>query len=89
MIKNFSLFKTKEKKKPNSPDYSITIKVNDKFITVGAGWIKEAKDKSKYLSCKLSDGYKDLAGFHIERDTVVAENNASLKMVDAMDIPFM
>ena len=88
MIKNFSLFKTKEKKTPNSPDYSITIKVNDKFITVGAGWIKEAKDRSKYLSCKFSDGYKDLAGFHIERDTVVKENPTSTEQVNADEIPF-
>jgi len=37
MIKNFSIFKTKEKKTPNSPDYSISAKLNDKFITIGAG----------------------------------------------------
>ena len=48
MIKNFSLFKVKEKENPNSPDYLISIKVNDVFATVGAGWIKKTKDNTSY-----------------------------------------
>jgi uncharacterized protein (DUF736 family) len=89
MIKNFSLFKAKEKKTPNSPDYLISIKVNDVFATVGAGWIKKAKDNTSYLSCKLSDGYEKSKGFHIEVDTQVVENSTSKEDINANDIPFM
>lgn len=81
MIKQFSIFKVKEKKSPNSPDYSISLKVNDKYATVGGGWIKEMKDGSKYISCKLSDGYKDTKGFSIinDSDSVGEETKEAVK----------
>jgi len=87
MIKNFSIFKTKEKKTPNSPDYSISAKLNDKFITIGAGWIKEMKDGSKYISCKFSEGYKDMPSFSITKDE--KEPMAIGSDILEKDIPFM
>jgi len=67
-IKQFAIFKAKEKKNPNSPDYNISIKSNDKFVTIGGCWLKDMKDGTKFFSCKLSDGYKELKGFSIVRD---------------------
>ena len=87
-MKNFSIFKAKEKKNPNSPDYNISLKVNDKYLTVGGCWLKEMKDGSKYFSCKLSDGYKETKGFSITRDEVVAENSTSKEEIKAEEIPF-
>lgn len=68
MIKQFAIFKVKEKKSDISPDYIISIKLQDKYLTIGGGWIKDGKG-CKYISCKLSDGYKELKGFSITRDT--------------------
>ena len=88
MTKQFAIFKAKEKKNPNSPDYNISLKVNDKYLTVGGCWLKDMKDGSKYFSCKLSDGYKDMKGFSITRDEVVAENETSKEEIRAEEIPF-
>lgn len=71
MIKNFSIFKAKEKKNDKSPDYNISFKVNDKFVTAGGCWLKDGKG-GKFISCKLSDGYKDLRGFSITSDEEVS-----------------
>lgn len=87
-MKQFSIFKAKEKKSPNSPDYNISLKVNDKYVTVGGCWLKDMKDGSKYFSCKLSDGYKDLKGFSITRDEVVVENETSKEDIKPEEIPF-
>ena len=90
MIKQFSIFKAKDKKSPNSPDYSISLKINDKYATVGGCWIKEMKDGSKYFSCKLSDGYKDMKGFSIIRDeansTLTEEEKAKIVALRTGDI---
>jgi len=85
MIKNFAIFKTKEKKNDNSPDYSISIKVGDKYQNVGGCWLKEGKNGSKYISCKLSDGYKNRKGFFItEEDSI----NTNTNNTDSQEIPF-
>jgi uncharacterized protein (DUF736 family) len=64
MINNFSIFKTKEKKTETSPDYTISSKVGDEFVNIGAGWIKEGK-AGKYISCKLSEPYMARKGYTI------------------------
>lgn len=70
-MKNFSIFKVQEKKNPNSPDYTISMKYGDKYITVGGGWIKEGKS-GKYISCKLSDTYKGVSSFSLKEDESMA-----------------
>lgn len=52
---NFSIFKNKFKKSENQPDYKMSAKQDDKFIEIGACWIKQSKDGTQYLSCKLSE----------------------------------
>lgn len=68
-MKQFSIFKAKEKKKDKSPDYNISMKVGDKYLNIGGCWLRDGKDGQKYFSCSLSDGYKDIKGFSIMRDT--------------------
>jgi uncharacterized protein (DUF736 family) len=71
-IKNFSIFKNKDKKKDNDPDYTISINTGTKeqpsYNTCGACWLKDGNDGSKYISCKLSDAYGEKRGWHIEVD---------------------
>ena len=66
--KIFAIFKNNDKKNEKSPDYNISFKVNDKYVNIGGCWIREGKS-GKFFSCKLSNGYKDFKGFHIEKDT--------------------
>jgi len=70
MIKQFVIFKVKKGEK--SPDYRISINNNGKWTDIGAGWIKEGK-KGKFISCQLSNGYKDLAGYKIVPDSGLTE----------------
>ena len=58
MIKNFSIFKAKEGKSDKSPTHSISAKIGEEYLTIGACWTKESKG-GKYLSCKLQDVYVD------------------------------
>jgi uncharacterized protein (DUF736 family) len=88
-MKEFAIFKAKEKKNPKSPDYNITIKINDKFLTIGGAWLRETKTGEKFFSCKMSNGYKDFKGFSITRDEVVVENSTSKEEINANDIPFI
>jgi len=91
-MKEFAIFKAKEKKNPKSPDYNITIKINDKFLTIGGAWLRETKTGEKFFSCKLSDSYKDMKGFSLTRDEVkttgVVETPASTEEIDPLSIPF-
>ena len=81
-IKNFSIFKVNEKKNEKSPDYSISVKHNDKYVTIGGCWLKDGKS-GKYFSCKLSDGYKEIRGFSITLDEPMAIGSS----VPEKDIP--
>lgn len=88
-MKEFAIFKAKEKKNPKSPDYNITVKINDKFLTIGGAWLRETKTGEKFFSCKMSNGYKDFKGFSITRDEAVVENSSSREEINANDIPFI
>lgn len=52
---NFSIFKNKFKKNENQPDYKMSAKEGEKYIEIGACWIKKTKDGTTFLSCKLSE----------------------------------
>jgi len=74
-IKDFLIFKNDEKKNEKAPDYEITVKVNEKFLKIGGVWLREGKNGKKFFSCKLSEGYKDIAGFSLVRDNEIATNS--------------
>lgn len=58
MIKNFSIFKNKASENEKLPTHSISAKIGEEYVTIGACWTKEGKG-GKYLSCKLQDVYVD------------------------------
>lgn len=90
--------KAKPSDNPKLPTHSISVKVGDEFITIGACWTKEMKNGGKFLSCKLQDawvdtqdGKKSRKGFGIvaekEADhTAIDENGVDLN--NREDIPF-
>ena len=68
MIKNFSLFANLSKRtdpKPDDkrPDYTMSAKIGEQFVDVGAAWLKKTKPSEKfpegrqYLSVALKEGY--------------------------------
>ena len=63
-IRNFAIFKNNEKKNDKQPNYTISVKVGEKYVTAGGAWLKEGKT-GKFFSCKLSETYKDRLGFYI------------------------
>jgi len=74
-IKLFNLQKNTQKKDDKQPDYRISFKEKDTFIEGGACWKKQDKNGNTYLSCKLSDEWKDHTdatkfrrGWHLEAD---------------------
>lgn len=58
MIKNFSIFKNKPSENETAPTHTISAKIGEEYVNVGACWTKEGK-RGKFLSCKLQDPYKD------------------------------
>jgi len=54
----FSLFKNDRKASEKQPDYAISMKIDDSFRNVGAGWIKEGQ-KGQYISCTLDTEKKE------------------------------
>ena len=83
-MKTFAIFKNKDKKNENQPDYNISVKHGEHFINVGGCWIKDSKG-NKYFSCKLSNGYKDIPGFEIvpEKSNLTEEEKAQIQALRA------
>lgn len=77
MIKHFQCWKkdtwrTKDgtitsQKPEGAPEYTLSAKIGDKYVDIGAGWIKKGKDHTvgNYISFQLKDPWKDKAGFQI------------------------
>lgn len=57
-IKNFNIFKNKNKKQDNHHDYTISAKVQkdnvDEFKEIGVVYLKELKTGEKFFSCSLA-----------------------------------
>ena len=72
-IKNFAIFKVANKKNEKSPDYTLSAKVGEEYVDIGAGWVKDGA-KGKFISCVLSNPYVDHVkqtnrkGFHLMAD---------------------
>ena len=90
---SFAIFKATEKKNEKSPDYNISMKIGEKYETIGGCWIKDGA-KGKFFSCQLSKSYKDRAGYHIEIDIPKApETTTSVQPdgsepIDVREVPF-
>lgn len=87
MNKTFGIFKNKRKVAGDSkPDYNISMKVGDKYIDIGGAWLKEAKDGSKFFSCKLSNAYGERKGYQVVEDsvsTLTEEEKAKIQALKA------
>ncbi len=71
-INNFNCFRNSKKEAGSKqPDYYISTKIGEEFVTIGSGWVKAATDGSKFISFKLSDPYQDKPGFHITVDETI------------------
>lgn len=70
MLKEFLIFKAKEKSSDKSPDFNITAKVGEKFVTIGAGWNRKSKTGTPFISCLMAKPFKDLKGWHLTEDGV-------------------
>ena len=57
-MKNFSIFKKDNKGDEKRPTHSISAKIGEDYVEVGACWTKDGKN-GKFLSCKLQDAYVD------------------------------
>lgn len=76
MIKDFAIFKNEKKEKPTHPDYTISAKVDDKFIRIGSVWLKQGKT-GLFFSCTLDKPYNDRKGWQL-----VSYEDDTLKMPD-------
>ena len=76
-IKNFSIFKNKNKKQETHPDYTISAKVQkdnvDEYKEIGAVYLKETKTGEKFFSCSLSKP-REVAGVNFSGYVVVDED---------------
>lgn len=93
MTKVFAIFKANEKKNEKSPDYNISIKVGEKYETIGGCWIKEGKN-GKFFSCKMSEPYGQRKGYEIAESKSEAMkpafsgNTYPKNDISAEEIPF-
>ncbi len=75
-IKNFSIFKNKNKKQETHPDYTISAKVQkdnvDEYKEIGAVYLKETKTGEKFFSCSLSKP-REVAGVNFSGYVIVDE----------------
>lgn len=67
-MKEFLIFKAKEKSNDKSPDFNITAKIGEKFVNIGAGWNRKSKTGTPFISCLLAKPFKDLKGWHLDED---------------------
>lgn len=64
MIKNIAIFKNSDKTSDKQPDYRLNAKVGEKYVEVGAGWIKDGA-KGKFISVKFSEPYGERSGWEL------------------------
>ncbi len=67
-MKEFLIFKNDNKKGEKEPDYKLSVKIDDKFVEVGAGWKRLSQKGTNFISCLLSKPYGDRKGWHFEQD---------------------
>ena len=78
-MKNFSIFKNKPSDNEKLPTHTISMKVGEEYVTVGACWTKDGNG-GKFLSCKLSDAWVDAKDNTKNRKSyiIVAEDEIEL-----------
>ena len=77
--------KAKPSDNPKLPTHSISIKIGEEFVTIGACWTKDMKNGGKFLSCKLQDAWvdskdntKSRKGFGIVQEETKKEDHSAI-----------
>jgi hypothetical protein len=90
MIKNFSIFKQDTKGNEKLPTHTISAKVGEDYVNVGACWTKDST-KGKFLSCTLQNEYVDHTdssktrkGYKIVDEVAVRDNETGEKIPDTI-----
>lgn len=85
--------KARPSENPKLPTHSISVKVGEEFVTVGACWTKDTKNGAKFLSCKLQDAWvdskdntKSRKGFGITYDEPVKEDHTAIDPMTGKDL---
>jgi hypothetical protein len=100
-ITSVALFKNEDKEKENQPDWRLTGKIGDKWITLGSFWKKEG-EKGVFLSGVMAEPReyeyegvkKTTKGFHIAINNKSGDIKPEVKVkeddgvINADDIPF-
>ena len=89
MFKQFAIFKN-TKTNDKQPDYKLSAKIDDKYVEIGAGWIKDGT-KGKFIAVKLSDEYQGKPGFVLEMEKSTQPNfdkDSKGTAIAPQDIPF-
>lgn len=72
-MKQFAIFKNTKKENDKQPDYKLSAKIDDVYVEVGAGWIKEGKT-GKFIAVKLADNFNEKPGFTLEMEKSIQPN---------------
>jgi uncharacterized protein (DUF736 family) len=80
-MKEFMIFRA-DKKSEKQPDYRLSSNIDGKFVNIGAGWSRTSDKGTKFISCKLSDAYQDLAGWHLEKDVQTTSDGSPMPNSD-------
>lgn len=64
MITQFTCWKNTDKSNDKSPDYRLSVKINDKWVECGAGWLKKAGEKT-YIAFSLSKSFQGRPGWEL------------------------
>lgn len=89
-MNSFIISRNNHKTNDKQPDYRISVKHNDNWLTVGGAWLKEGKN-GKYFSCKLQDkpyNKKDGSVVPAFRIVEIAEGSDKVMADPAVDRPF-
>lgn len=75
MIKTIYIQKNDNKTKDTQPDRRLSAKVDDKFIDIGSGWIKEGKN-GQFISAQLSNS-REYQGKKYDGYVIITEDEYS------------
>lgn len=85
-MKNFSIFKNKPSDNEKLPTHTISMKIGEEYVNIGACWTKDSTN-GKFLSCKLSDAWVDSKDNTKSRKSyvIVAEEEIELPKEPVID----
>jgi uncharacterized protein (DUF736 family) len=77
-MKEFVIFKNTDKKSEKSPDYRLMMNIEGNWIEIGGGWNRKSGKGTNFISCRLSNQYKDRKGYNLIEDEKKEDLNNSM-----------